>query len=106
MCLLNIQWASGENNCNVEELGIGVTITHLSVYLGNDTVQLEDHLEPGLVSPEDEVAVKGVGYWQPGEHRLDQGGVLVVQPRGAPAGGALEHCQVAHTKLGQGRHCL
>ena len=106
MCLLNIQWASGENNCNVEELGIGVTITHLSVYLGNDTVQLEDHLEPGLVSPEDEVAVKGVGYWQPGEHRLDQGGVLVVQPRGAPARGALEHRQVAHTKLGQGRHCL
>ena len=75
-------------------------------YLGNDAVQLEDHLEPGLVSPEDEVAVEGVGYRQPGEHCLDQGGVLVVQPRGAPARGALEHCQVAHNKLGQGRHRL
>ena len=40
-------------------------------YLGNDAVQLEDHLEPGLVSPEDEVAVEGVGYRQPGKHRLD-----------------------------------
>ena len=78
----------------------------MSGYLGNDAVQLEDHLEPGLVSPEDEVAVEGVGYRQPGEHRLDQGGVLVVQPRRAPARGALEHCQVAHTKLGQGRHRL
>ena len=78
----------------------------MSGYLGNDAVQLEDHLEPGLVSPEDEVAVEGVGYRQPGKQCLDQGGVLVVQPRRAPARGALEHCQVAHTKLGQGRHRL
>ena len=75
-------------------------------YLANDAVQLEDHLEPGLVSPEDEVSVESVGYWQPGEQRLDQGGVLVVQPGRAPARGALEHRQVAHTKLGQGRHRL
>ena len=106
MCLRNIQWASGENNCNVGELGIGVTITYLSVYLGNDPVQLEDHLEPGLVPPEDEVAVEGVGEGQPGEQRLDYCGVLVVQPGWAPARGALEHRQLAHTKLRQGRHRL
>ena len=106
MCLRNIQWASGENNCNVGELGIGVTITYLSVYLGNDPVQLEDHLEPGLVPPEDEVSVEGVGKGQPGEQRLDYCGVLVVQPGGAPARGALEHRQVAHTQLRQRRYRL